>query len=101
MSSWTRDGPLVDEHPHRVDVAEPGAGGEGVGQVEVGRVLVATEHGGDPALGPAGGGLLQLGLGEHAHPHAVDLRRPDRGRQAGHAGPEHQQIEVSHGSRPV
>ena len=31
---------LVDEHPHRVDVAEPGAGRQGVGEVEVGRVLV-------------------------------------------------------------
>ena len=33
-------GPLVDEHADRVDVAQPGAGGQRVGQVQVGRVLV-------------------------------------------------------------
>ena len=34
--------PLVDQHPHGVDVAQPGAGGEGVGQVEVGGVGVVA-----------------------------------------------------------
>ena len=48
---------FVDEDAHGVVVAEAGTGGQGVGQVEVGRVLVAAEHGGDAALGPAGGGL--------------------------------------------
>ena len=31
-------GTLGDEHPHRVGVAEPGAGGERVGEVQLGRV---------------------------------------------------------------
>ena len=94
ISSFTRDGPFVDEHPHGVDVAQPGAGRQRVGQVEVGGVGVAAEHGGHAALGPAGGGLLELGLGEHADPHAVDLGGPHRGRQPGHAGAEHEQVEV-------
>jgi len=57
---------LVDQDPHRLLVAEPGPGGQGVGQVQVGRVLVAAEHGGDAALGPARGGLGEHTFGEHA-----------------------------------
>ncbi len=38
---------LVDENAHRLFVADPGARREGVGQVQVGRIFVATEHGGD------------------------------------------------------
>ena len=87
---------LVDEHAHGVDVAQPGAGGERVGEVEVGRVGVAAEHRGHAALGPARRGLLELALGEHADPHAVDLGGPHRGRQPGHAGAEHEQVEVGH-----
>ena len=87
---------LVDEHPHGVDVAEPGAGGQRVGQVEVRGVGVAAEHGGHPALRPARGGLLELGLGEDAHPHAVQLRGADGGRQPGHAGAQHEQVEIGH-----
>ena len=90
---------LVDEHPHGVDVAQPGAGGERVGQVEVGGVGVAAEHGGHAALGPAGRGLLELGLGEHADAHAVELGGPHRGRQPGHAEPSDEQVEVGHASR--
>ena len=86
--------PLVDEHPHRVGVAQPGAGGQGVGQVEVGRVGVAAQHRGHPALRPPGGGLGQLALGQDADPQPVDVGRPHRGRQAGDAGPEDQQVEV-------
>ncbi len=84
---------LVDEHPHRVLVAHPDAGGQRVGQVEVGRVGVAAEHRGHPALGPPGGGLLEVALGQHADPQAVDLRRPHRGGQARHPRTEDQQVE--------
>ena len=51
---------LVDQHADGVGVAQPGPGGQRVGQVEVGRVLVAAEDGGHAALGPAGGRLRQL-----------------------------------------
>ena len=49
MSSRTRPGPFGDEHPHRVDVAQPGAGGERVGEVQLGRVGL-VERGGDATL---------------------------------------------------
>ena len=93
--------PFVDEHPHGVDVAQAGAGGERVGQVQVGAVRVAAEHRGHAALRPPRGGLLELGLGEHAHPHAVDLGGPHRRRQPGHPRPQHQQVQVGvgHGHR--
>ena len=41
MSSWTRAGALVDEHAHGVGVTQPDAGGQRVGQMEVGGVLVS------------------------------------------------------------
>ena len=67
-------GALVDEDPHRVRVAQPGAGGQRVGQVEIGRVgIVAAEDRGDTALRPPCGRLMQLALREHADPHPVML----------------------------
>ena len=86
---------LVDQHPHGVGVAQPGAGGQRVGQVQVGRVGVAAQHRGHAALGPPGGRLVQLALGQHADPQAVDVGGPHRGRQAGDADPEDQQVEDS------
>ena len=57
--------PLVDQDAHGLLVAQAGPGRQRVGQVQVGRVLVGPEHGGDAALGPAGGRLRQHALGEH------------------------------------
>ena len=86
-------GSLVDEHAHGVDVAQPVAGGERVGEVEVGGVGIgAAEHGGHAALGPPGRRHVEGGLGEHADPHA-QARGPHRGRQAGDAGAEDEQVE--------
>ena len=93
MSSLTRLGSLVDEDADGVDVAQAGAGRERVGEVEVGGVGVAGEHRGDAALGPAGGGLVELALGEHADPQAECVGRPHRGRQPRHAAAEDQQVE--------
>ena len=91
-------GALVDEHPHGVDVAQAVAGGEGVGEVEVGGVGVgAAEHGGHAALGPPGGGHVEGGLGEHADAHAA-AGGPHRGRQAGDARAEDEQVERFAGS---
>ena len=95
---------LVHQYPHRVGVAQAGAGGQGVGQVEIGGVLVAAEHGGHPPLGPAGGRLGELGLGQYADPEPGPAggpvtgrchrrSQPDRGRQAGHTAPQHQDVE--------
>ena len=87
---------LVDQDPDRVEVAEAGAGGERVGQVEVGGVGIAAEHGGHAALRPTSRGLGQLALGEHADLHAVHVGGPHGGGEAGDAGTEHEQIERVH-----
>ena len=92
---------LVDENADGFEVAEAGASVERVRQMEVGRIGVSAEHRGDAALGPAGRRLLQLALGEHADPHAVDVGGPYRGREACDAGAEDEQIERVHaGSLP-
>ncbi len=98
-------GPLVDQHADRVDVAQPGPGGQRVGQMEVGRVLVAAEDRGHAALGPPGGGLCQLALGQdpdvppspvapagQAAPGAP-AGQANGGRQTGHAAAEDEDVE--------
>ncbi len=96
---------LVHQDPHRLGVAEPGPGGEGVGQVQIGRVLVPAEHRGHAALGPTGGRLGELGLGQDADPEPSAPRpaaptgpahrsgQAHRGRKAGDAAPEDQDVE--------
>ena len=85
MSSWTRAGPSststrTASASHRpTPAASVSARWR---SVESGSL---AEHGRHAALGPPGGGLRQLALGEHAHPHAVHVRRPHRGRQPGDA----------------
>ncbi len=85
---------LVDEHPHGVDVAEPGAGGERVGEVLVGRVDVATEHRGHAALGPPRGGLVELALGEHPDAQTRLVGGAHGGRQPRHPAPDDEQVEL-------
>ncbi len=90
--------PLVDKDPHRVGVAQAGAGGQGVGPVQVGGVGVAAEHGGHAALGRTGGGLVEVALGQHADPQSGiaaggDGGRLHRGREPGDATAQHQEIE--------
>ena len=87
--------PFVDEHADGFDIAETGARGEGVGEVEVGGVLVVAENGGDAALRPAGGGLLEFAFREDTDAQA--RRRGAHGRgQSGDAGTENEQVEVCH-----
>ena len=90
---------LVDEDAHRLLVAQAGAGRQRVGEVQVGRVLVGAEHRGDAALGPARGGLRQRALGQHAERQRrrrpAGTGQPHRGRQAGDATPEDQDVEGS------
>ena len=98
--------PLVDQNADGLLVAEPGAGGQGVGQVQIGRVLVAAEHGGHAALGPAGGRLGEDALGQHAQrgrrpPVRRQSGQPDGGREAGHAAAQDQDVERSGPDRVV
>ena len=95
-------GPLVDQDAHRLLVAEARTGRQRVGQVQVGRVLVAAQHRRDPALGPARRRLGQRALGEHTERQGGrgGCARPGqahRGRQPGDAAAQDQDVE---GSRP-
>ena len=95
-------GALVDQDAHGLLVAQARAGGKGVGQVQVGRVLVAPEHRGHAALGPARCRLRQRALGQDAEGETRSARRdgsgePDRGGQPGDAAAQDQDVE---GSRP-
>ena len=76
-------GPLGDEGAHRLHVADPGAGDQGVVQVllrRVGRV----QGRGDAALGPLRGPLGEHRLGHQQHP-LHPLPQPQRRGQAGDA----------------
>jgi hypothetical protein len=60
---------LLHQGLDRQGVAEPPAGGQGVGSVEK-RAVVRIDSGGNPALGVATAALLHGRLGEHGHPEA-------------------------------
>ncbi len=84
--------PLGDQGPHRALVAQPGTGHEGVVEVLLGGVALA-ERGGDAALGPAGGAVVEQGLGDD------DRTEPGGGAaqgggQAGDAGADHDHVGV-------
>ena len=84
-------GALGHEHLHRLDVAQPGAGRERVGEVQLGRVG-RGQRGGDAALRVAGRRQRQLALRQH------DRRQPlpsglERGRETGDAAPEHENVD--------
>ena len=85
ISSLTRPGPSSTRARTASTSHRPAPAAERVGQVEIGRVRVAAQHGRHPSLGPSGGGLRQLGLGEHPHSQRQLVGGPDRGRQPGHA----------------
>ena len=91
---------FADEDPHGVDVAEPGAGREGVGEMAVDGVLFTADDRGHAALGPAGRRLFELSLGDHAHPQAGG-GGPHGGGQAGDTRPAHDEVEVGGGTGHV
>ena len=81
---------------------KPGPGAERVGQVQVGRVLVAGQHRGDAALGPARRRLLELALGEDADAGPAELGQAHRRRQARHPAADHEDVEApERGSPPL
>ena len=95
MRSWTRPGPSSTSTRTASTSHRPAPARQRVGQVQVGRVGVAAEHGGHAALGPPGGGLIELGLREHPDPHPRHRGRgPHRGGEAGHPAAEHEQVEL-------
>ena len=103
---------LVDQNPHRLLVAEPGAGGQRVGQMQIGRVLVPSQYGGHAALGPPGGRLRERALRQHAQRRRLRRRlrqrrhrsrsgQADGGREPGHPAPEDQDIERARPTHPA
>ena len=74
-------GPLVDQDPDRLGIAQPGAGGQRVADVVLGAIVV-EHHAGDPALRVAGVGVLEHVLGHEGDAAAV-LDRVQRHREAG------------------
>lgn len=66
-------GALVNEHPDCSRVAESGPSAKGVGEVEIGRVLVTGENRRDATLGPACGRLVELTLGDDADAAGTEL----------------------------
>ncbi len=57
-----------------------------------GKAVVVGQHGGNAALGPAAGAILQRALGHDGH--AVCGRQVQRGREAGEAAAYDENVEV-------
>ena len=91
-------GSLVDQHPDRFDVAEPHAGGQRVGQVQVGLLRVTRQRCRHAALRPAGRGLVQLRLRHDADPQSGGLGRPYRCRQPRDSAAKNEEVELNHGT---
>ena len=86
-------GAFGDEHAHRVRVAEAGAGRDGVGEVQLGRVVgTVVERGGDTTLRIARRGVGELAFREDDH-RPAGASGMDGSRQAGDPTAEHQQVE--------
>jgi len=61
------------------------------------KAVAFGQHGGNAALGPAAGAVAQAAFGDDGH--AVRGRQVQRGRQAGQAAADNQDIKiVCHGS---
>lgn len=85
---------FLDEHPNSRLVTKAGASSQGVGQVEVRRVLVARQHRGDPSLSPACRCLRQVAFGQHPDSHARLACEPHRGREAGYTAAYDKHVEA-------
>ena len=86
---------FFDQNPNGLDITEAITGCQRVGQMQIGRIGIATEHRGDTALRPPGGGLLERPLRENPDPQSVPVGGADRGGKTGDAGAHHEEIEFS------
>ena len=95
-------GALVDQYPHRVDVAESGTGRERVREVQVEVVVIPRQRGGDPTLGPPCGRQLQIGFGHDADAQPQLVRGTYGGGEAGDPTADDHDVElVGHAGSPV
>ena len=85
---------LLDEGAHGVLVAEPGAGDQRVGDVQVG-VVVGTEDGGQAALRPGGAAVTERALGDDGD-RAAGVGQRHRRHQAGGAGAHDDDVGRAH-----
>ena len=82
INSADPPGRLADDQFDDLGVAEPLAGGEGVGDVVL-EVVLGVEHPGDPPLGVGAVALADLVLGHDQHPvRLADAERHPKPRQA-------------------
>ena len=81
--------PLRADPAPRPDVAEPGAGGERVGEVGARPSRPAVHRGGDAALGAAGAAVLEIALGDQDH--GASARRAQGQEAAGGAAADDDQ----------
>ena len=91
MSSRDATGTLAGQHAYGVGVAEAATRREGVGTVELGRVVRRIQGRGHAALRVPGGRPPELAFGEHRDRQA---RVPgvDRRRKSGNTAAEHEEI---------
>ena len=90
MSSRTRRS-FCREHADRVGVVEPASGGERVGAVQLGRVVVFEQRGGDAALRVPGGRPAELALREHRD-REPGITGPDRSREPGSTTAQYEDV---------
>ncbi len=85
-------GALGDQGADRRRVAQPRTGDQGVVEVLLGGVPLA-DRGGDAALGPPGGAVVETGLGDDDGREAGG-GAAERGGETGHAGADHDDVRV-------
>ncbi len=92
--------PVLDHEARRAAVIEVGAGGDRIADVCFDRVAV-VQDGGDAALCPARGAVLEGPLADQGHPSC--RREPQRRRLPGESTADYENIEAQHqeGSSPA
>ena len=87
------DGPLavLDDEAGGRGIVEVRAGDEGVADVVLDRIL-AVQHGGDAALGPGRGAVVQRAFADQAD--LAELGEADGRRLPGEAAPDYENVEV-------
>ena len=88
-----RDGPLGDEHPHRVRVGKATTGAQRVSLVELDRVVVDGQRGGDPPLGPSRRRLAEPALGDKPDTTGAALDEFEGRRAPGDAAADDERVE--------
>jgi hypothetical protein len=84
---------FFNQHTNGIDIAKACACSQGVGQMQIGGIGIATENRGNAALGPTSGRLFQRAFSQHSNTNSGLSCGPHRSRESGHAGTHHEKIE--------